>query len=94
MLWQLGGYMVNRDLLSAKLADLNYRMERVRVHAPQSEEHWRTNPTLDIIAFYLMLCVQICSDIASHLIADEQWPVAKTLARRFQSPHAIRCHHR
>lgn len=30
-----------------------------------------------------MLAVQICADIASHLIADEGWPVAKSLADGF-----------
>ena len=30
-----------------------------------------------------MIAVQICADIASHLIADEGWPAAKTLGESF-----------
>jgi len=30
-----------------------------------------------------MLAVQICADIAAHLIADERWPAAKNLSEAF-----------
>src|SRR5207249_3268535 len=38
---------------------------------------------LDMVSFNLMLAVQSCLDIASHLIADEGWPPAATLAEAF-----------
>jgi uncharacterized protein YutE (UPF0331/DUF86 family) len=31
-----------------------------------------------------MLAVQICADIASHIIADEGWPLANNLAQGFE----------
>jgi uncharacterized protein YutE (UPF0331/DUF86 family) len=31
-----------------------------------------------------MLAVQTCADVASHLIADEGWPAAQSLADGFQ----------
>jgi uncharacterized protein YutE (UPF0331/DUF86 family) len=76
--------MVNRDLLAAKLADLYDRVQRVRTRTPESIESLRSDrDALDIVSFNLMQCVQICSDVASHLIADEHWPVARTLAEGF-----------
>lgn len=38
---------------------------------------------LDLVSFNLMLAVQICADIASHVIADEGWPAAHTLGESF-----------
>ena len=38
---------------------------------------------LDIVSFNLMLAVQLCADIASHLIADEEWSPAKSIAESF-----------
>lgn len=76
--------VVNRDLLAAKLAELSDRIARVRTHAPATLEALESNrDTLDLVAFNLMLSVQSCSDIASHLIADERWPAAASLAESF-----------
>ena len=76
--------MVNRDLVAAKLAELNDRVQRVRTHAPQSVEELEADrDRLDLVAFNLMLSVQICADIAGHVISDEGWPVARTLAEGF-----------
>jgi uncharacterized protein YutE (UPF0331/DUF86 family) len=76
--------MVNRDLLAAKMAELQNRVERVKTHVPATVETLRTDrDALDLVAFNLMLCVQICADIASHVIADEGWPVARSLAESF-----------
>ena len=76
--------MVNRDLLSAKLAELADRTERARSRCPHTAEALSSDrDALDLVAFNLMLAVQSCSDIASHLIADEGWPAAKTLVESF-----------
>ena len=76
--------MVNRDLLAATLAELSDRIQRVRAHAPATLEALESNrDTLDLVAFNLMLSVQSCADIASHLIADERWPAAASLAESF-----------
>ena len=67
--------MVNRDLLAAKLAELSDRIGRVRAHAPATLEELESDrDVLDLVAFNLMLSVQSCADIASHLIADEGAP--------------------
>jgi uncharacterized protein YutE (UPF0331/DUF86 family) len=76
--------MVNRDLLAAKLAELAERVRRVRSRLPDSAEQLRSDrDALDIVSFNLMLCVQTTADIASHLIADEGWSSARTLADGF-----------
>lgn len=76
--------MVNRDLIAAKLTELADRVERVRAHTPTTSEALRVNrDALDIVAFNLMLCVQTCADIASHVIADEGWPAARSMAEAF-----------
>ena len=76
--------MVDRDLLAAKLVDLADRRERARAHTPADVAALRSDrDALDIVSFNLMLCVQICADIASHLIADEGWPAASTIAQGF-----------
>jgi uncharacterized protein YutE (UPF0331/DUF86 family) len=77
--------MVNRDLVSAKLADLADRVARVRRHAKSSAaELSQDRDSLDLVSFNLMLAVQISADIASHIIADEGWPLAKNLAQAFE----------
>ena len=43
---------------------------------------------LDLVAFNLMLAVQTCLDLASHLIADEGWEAATSLAESFARLHA------
>ena len=38
---------------------------------------------LDLVSFNLMLALQACADLASHLIADEGWPAATSLEEGF-----------
>lgn len=76
--------MVDRDLLAAKLAELHDRIQRVRANVLESAAALRANQdALDLVSFNLMLSVQVCADMASHLIADEGWPVATSLAEGF-----------
>ncbi|MEM9457664.1 MAG: DUF86 domain-containing protein [Myxococcota bacterium] len=57
---------------------------RVREHCPSSLDALREDrDALDLVSFNLMLAVQSCSDIASHLIADEGWVSASSLAAAF-----------
>lgn len=80
--------MVNRDLVSAKLEALAQRVARVRVHRKaDAVELDSDDDALDLVSFNLMLCVQICADVASHIIADEGWPAASTLAAAFTRLH-------
>lgn len=76
--------MVRESLISSKLADLHDRLERVRSRAKSSPEALANDrDALELVSFNLMLAVQCCADIAAHLIADEGWPVATTLASSF-----------
>ncbi len=76
--------MVDRKLITAKLAELADRVGRARAHArATADELAADRDALDLVSFNLMLAVQSCVDIASHLIADEGWPPAGTLADAF-----------
>jgi uncharacterized protein YutE (UPF0331/DUF86 family)/predicted nucleotidyltransferase len=80
--------LLNADLVVAKLAELGERIARARSHCPATlEELARDRDALDVVAFNLMLAVQSCLDVASHVIADEGWPPATTLASAFVSLH-------
>jgi len=77
--------VVNPDILAAKLAELQDRIHRVRAHCPATAaELGDDRDALDLVSFNLMLAVQTCADIASHLIADEGWAASKTLAGAFE----------
>jgi uncharacterized protein YutE (UPF0331/DUF86 family) len=80
--------MVDVNLVSAKLRDLSERIARVRSRCPPDAMALAADQdALELVAFNLMLGVQACSDIASHLIADEKWPPAPTLSQSFQDLH-------
>jgi uncharacterized protein YutE (UPF0331/DUF86 family) len=76
--------MVDPDLVASKLTELADRVERVRSHrTATADELGADRDKLDLVAFNLMLAVQACADVSSHLIADEGWPAARTLAEAF-----------
>src|SRR5262245_1834615 len=76
--------MVNRTLLSIKLSELADRLGQVRRHRkPGVEELKHDRDAAELVAFNLLLAVQTCVDIASHCIADEGWPVAKSIGESF-----------
>lgn len=77
--------MVDRDLIAAKLGELARRIERVRRHRPASARELADElDAFDLVSFNLMLAVQACLDVASHLIADEGWQPATDLAGAFR----------
>jgi uncharacterized protein YutE (UPF0331/DUF86 family) len=87
-----GKTVVDKNVIAAKLTDLADRVERVRSRAPESQQVLEAErDTLDIVAFNLMLAVQTCTDIASHIISDEGWPAARTLGEGFDrlAEHAV-----
>ncbi len=76
--------VVNVNLLAAKLTDLNYRVRRVESRCPATVSALAADQdALDLIAFNLMIAVQLCADIASHIISDQGWPAARTLGDGF-----------
>ncbi len=72
--------MVDRDLVAGKLGELAVARVRTRRKAT-ADDLRRDRDALDLLAFNLMLAVQTCADVASHLIADEGWPPATSLGR-------------
>lgn len=79
--------MVDANVVSAKLRELAEKIARVRQHCPPDVKGLEDKDTLDLVSFNLMLAVQTCADIASHLIADEGWPPAPTVSDAFREIH-------
>lgn len=80
--------MVRAEVVTAKLAELGARIARVRKHTPKTAAALRGDQdALDLVSFNLMLCVQTSADIASHIVADEGWRPALTLADAFERLH-------
>jgi uncharacterized protein YutE (UPF0331/DUF86 family) len=76
--------MVKVDLVAAKLAQLADRIARIELHRPLSLEALAADrDALDLLSFNLLLCVQVCADIASHIISDEGLLPAGNLAQSF-----------
>jgi uncharacterized protein YutE (UPF0331/DUF86 family) len=77
--------MVDANLVSSKLRELEHRLARVRQHCLPDAASLAADPdALELVSFNLMLAIQTCLDIASHLIADEGWPPAESLSEAFQ----------
>lgn len=80
--------MVDANLVTLKLRELAERIARVRNHCPPEASGLATDPdALDLVSFNLMLAVQACLDLASHVISDEGWPPAATHAEAFSRLH-------
>lgn len=80
--------MVDADVVAVKLAEVADRLERVRLCCPADAEALATDrDALDLVSFNLILAIQAALDIASHVIADEGWPAAATLAESFVRLH-------
>jgi uncharacterized protein YutE (UPF0331/DUF86 family) len=75
---------MDRELVEAKLESLRRCIERITTKAPASAESLARDPDLqDIIALNLQRAVQLCVDLAAHVIADTQARVPSTLAENF-----------
>jgi uncharacterized protein YutE (UPF0331/DUF86 family) len=77
--------MVRKDLVAAKLGELADRIEQIRFHRKASADDLVADRAArDLVSFNLMLAVQACADVAGHVIADEGWPPATTIAESFR----------
>lgn len=75
---------MDRDIVEAKLESHRRCVERIAVKIPPSADHLVRDPDLqDIIALNLQRAVQLCADLAAHVIADTQARVPSTMAENF-----------
>ncbi len=80
--------MVDADVVAVKLAEIADRLERARLRCPADAEALATDrDALELVSFNLILAIQAALDVASHVIADEGWPAAATLAESFVRLH-------
>jgi uncharacterized protein YutE (UPF0331/DUF86 family) len=76
--------MVDRALVAKKLDELERRIRQIRADRPGSSPELAADESRrDLVAFRLMLAVQACLDIASHLLADQGWGMAPSAGEAF-----------
>src|SRR5262249_18338528 len=76
--------VVRLEIVQRKLAELDHRVARVRVHRRASRDELALDrDALDLVAFNVMLAVQAACDLAAHLIADEGWTAPASVAECF-----------
>lgn len=77
--------MVDANVFSEKLKQLLQRIAKARAHCPADPEDFaEDSDALDLVSFNLLLAVQTCLDLATHLIADESWAPAATAREAFK----------
>lgn len=76
--------------VTAKLHELRHRLDRIAAHAPADEASLANDEDrLDLVSFNLMLAVQVCVDIAAHLVSELRLAPARTNAELM---HRLRDH--
>ena len=77
--------MVDRALVLRKLAELEMYLQQVREYEHISVDEYRSDwKTQRIIDRSLQLMIELCMDIANHIIADKQLPVPTSYANTFE----------
>ena len=77
--------MVDRALVLRKLAELELYLQQIREYEHISVDDYRSDwKTQRIIERTLQLMIEICMDIANHIIADKQLPVPTSYANAFE----------
>ena len=77
---------MDRDIVQAKLESLRRCVERIADKTPSSSDQLAHDPDLqDIIALNLQRAVQLCVDLAAHVIADTDTKAPATMADTFTS---------
>jgi len=76
--------VVDKDLILRKLADLDQYLGQVSeyqdISAEQYQQEWKTQR---IVERTLQLAIEVCLDIANHIIADRRLRVPATYAEVF-----------
>jgi uncharacterized protein YutE (UPF0331/DUF86 family) len=75
---------MDKDVINRKLESLRRCLTRITSKLPITRETLRSNDDLqDIIALNLERAVQICVDIAAHVISGTEAPPPSTMAESF-----------
>jgi uncharacterized protein YutE (UPF0331/DUF86 family) len=84
--------VINASIVTSKLAAISEQVNQVRKHRRATAAALAADQDArELVAFNLMLAVQGCADIAAHLISDEDWAPATSLAASFRrlQEHAV-----
>ncbi|HUP24826.1 MAG TPA: DUF86 domain-containing protein [Thermoanaerobaculia bacterium] len=84
--------MVQRDVAARKIANAAARLDAVGRILSRPRETFLAQPEArDLAAFYLLLAIQECIDLAAHWIADEGWLAPDDAASTFDvlSDHGV-----
>lgn len=77
---------MDKDLIQEKLELLRRCVKRIEDKRPASSQVLKNDPDLqDIIALNLMRAVQLCVDIAAHVIADKEVSAPATMGEAFET---------
>ncbi len=77
---------MDQRLIEEKLEALRQCVARVEAKRPATAKILTADPDLqDILALNLTRAVQICVDIAAHIIADSNIPAPETMAQAFDA---------
>lgn len=77
--------MTRPEIVTKLLAGLAHRTSRVAsLRKPSMEALVADENALDLVSFNLMLAVQAACDIATHVIAEERFRPASSLAESFE----------
>lgn len=76
--------MSHPGVIAKMLGAIRHRVERVQaLRKASADELSSDEDALDLVAFNLMLAVQAACDVAAHVIAEEGFAPASTLAEGF-----------
>ncbi|MEE8303069.1 MAG: DUF86 domain-containing protein [Candidatus Tectomicrobia bacterium] len=76
---------MHRDVINRKLESLRHCLARIRSKMPLTHEVLNADYDLqDIIAVNLERAVQICVDIAAHVVSETEVPPPNTMAEGFE----------
>jgi uncharacterized protein YutE (UPF0331/DUF86 family) len=78
--------LVDRALILRKLAELETYLQQIReyeqITVDEYQSDWKTQRIIDRT---LQLMIELCMDIANHIISDKQLPVPTSYANAFET---------